>query len=908
MRISLLVLLTFSLSVATAQDDRVEICYAVADRQVPGNVNRQPDYLIRLRPDGTGLSIVGQMGTERVEAIALNRTQNRLYATNGSTLGTIDTTTGQFQRIGRAVSCESPNGTIGLNDLDALAWDPSTGDLWAVERIGTPVSASVQTREFLVRIDAATGQPADGTCRELTGDAAIFDLLTEIDALTFAPDGRVLATANSGGGRRNRLVSIDLATGVMTNVGPTVIDDVEGLHYTESGRLIGTTGVDGDPAESNSLIQVNDLTGQATFIGVPRLLEIPLNTGSVTSDIEDVSCRLEPPGVIENPSIDLEKATNGEDADDPPGPSLRIGDEVTWTYVVTNDGDVDLVDVLVSDNQEGTICEIPALAAGASETCTATGVAVKGQYANVASVIGSTAGDQQLSDTDPSHYLAEGGVDPTNPAVRIEKSTNGMDADLPPGPALEVGDSVTWEYVVSNIGDVRLVDLTVSDDLEGFVCTLAELAPGASASCSLAGIAVEGLYSNVGSVAGSSEGGDPVSDSDPSNYTATEVVVPGNPAIDVEKATNGEDADVAPGPEIDPGAVVTWTYVVTNTGDEMLINVTVTDDLEGAVCRFDTLDVDESQTCELIGTATIGQYENVATAAATGSGGTPVSDEDPSHYIGAVVVGPGTPAIDLEKLTNGVDADLGPGPRLEIGSTVEWTYLVTNVGDLDLTNVTVVDDIEGSVCVLPELAVGTQRECNLTGTAIGGEYRNVATASGTATNDETVTDTDPSHYIAATLTNGDPAVDIEKFTNGIDADLPPGPELLPGSDVVWTYIVSNVGEVALVNVRVTDDREGNVCVIEQMDPGEQTTCSLSGIVREAQYANVGTVEGEDGNGTPVTDSDPSHYSPPSVSGPPPPPPPGGGPTVPVPVDQRWALLLLALGLLYLGRRRAFGRY
>ena len=48
--------------------------------------------------------------------------------------------------------------------------------------------------------------------------------------------------------------------------------------------------------------------------------------------------------------IDIEKATNGEDADNPTGPFILVGDPVEWTYVVTNTGDVQLSNVVVTDD------------------------------------------------------------------------------------------------------------------------------------------------------------------------------------------------------------------------------------------------------------------------------------------------------------------------------------------------------------------------------------------------------------------------------------------------------------------------------------------------------------------------------------------------------------------------------
>ena len=66
--------------------------------------------------------------------------------------------------------------------------------------------------------------------------------------------------------------------------------------------------------------------------------------------------------------------------------------------------------------------------------------------------------------------------------------------------------------------------------------------------------------------------------------------------------------------------------------------------------------------------------------------GTPVSDTDPSHYFGAA------PGIDIEKATNGSDADHPPGPFMPVGGAVTWTYVVTQRGQRRLTGVTVTDD------------------------------------------------------------------------------------------------------------------------------------------------------------------------------------------------------------------------
>jgi hypothetical protein len=242
---------------------------------------------------------------------------------------------------------------------------------------------------------------------------------------------------------------------------------------------------------------------------------------------------------------------------------------------------------------------------------------------------------------------------------------------------------------------------------------------------------------NVGSVQGF-HGDNKVTDTDPSHYFGAD------PAIDIEKLTNDEDADTATGPLVPVGSTVTWKYVVKNTGNVRLTDVKVADDKLGLVScgEWDgTLAAGQTVTCTQTGVATAGQYVNVGSVQGF-YGDNKVSDTDPSHYFGF------DPRIDVEKLTNGEDADTPTGPVVEVGSTVTWTYVVTNTGNVALTGVTITDDKLGPVgCGEWDgtLAVGQVVTCTATGTATAGQYSNLGTATG-AYGGVVVTDSDPSHY------------------------------------------------------------------------------------------------------------------------------------------------------------------
>ncbi|MDX1691729.1 MAG: hypothetical protein R3290_11970, partial [Acidimicrobiia bacterium] len=278
-------------------------------------------------------------------------------------------------------------------------------------------------------------------------------------------------------------------------------------------------------------------------------------------------------GVPGDPAIDIEKATNGVDADTPDeGPELFAGDTVTWTYVVTNTGDVDLEDVTVEDDQEGFIGSISFLGVGESLELTETGTVGEGNYRNEACARAVDEDGNEVDDCDPSHYNVP------DPDIDIEKATNGEDADdRSDAVRVNVGDEITWTYVVTNTGDQDLVNVEVNDDEEGFIGTIGFLAVGDSATLTARGTAVAGLYGNVGCATGETEDdGRPVEDCDPSHYKAKKKGdYPDFPSIDIEKATNGHDADHPTGPKVAAGSTVTWTYEVTNTGDETLYGVFV---------------------------------------------------------------------------------------------------------------------------------------------------------------------------------------------------------------------------------------------------------------------------------------------------------------------------------------------
>lgn len=378
-------------------------------------------------------------------------------------------------------------------------------------------------------------------------------------------------------------------------------------------------------------------------------------------------------------AIDIEKATNGVDADLPTGPQILVGGTVTWTYVVTNTGDVTLNNIVVTDDQIGAIsCPLTTLPAAGTMTCMATGIAVAGQYANLATVVGTPEfGGPDVTDEDPSHYVGlltaavgdkvfrdgnnNGLQDPGEPGV------NGVTVEL-----RQSDNTVVATMLTSNGGMYLFEGLAPGDYYVTFINTTG------SGSCTIA---------NAGDDALDSDG--VPSPADPSGNTCiTDIftLTAGQTDLDwdlglvypaasilLEKATNGEDADLPTGPQIRVGDPVIWTYDVTNAGTITLTDIALTDDQLGAItCPQILLGPGASMVCTASGIATEGQYANLGSVV-----GTPVdesgivTDTDPSHYIGYLPAAVGDLVFGDINPTGTTPEDIAAGNGIQDGVAQE---------------------------------------------------------------------------------------------------------------------------------------------------------------------------------------------------------------------------------------------
>ncbi|MFN8491898.1 MAG: choice-of-anchor E domain-containing protein [Caldilineaceae bacterium] len=356
------------------------------------------------------------------------------------------------------------------------------------------------------------------------------------------------------------------------------------------------------------------------------------------------------------------------------------------------------------------------------------------------------------------------------PQIQLKKFTNGFDADQPNDadvPQLHPGDPITWTYLLTNTGSITipLADIVVTDSQLGVTPVRVPtsdanndglLSPGevwlyraigvvqnldapagnitVVAGCNPGGTAAPGdraTYRNIGQVTVPG-----ATSSDPSHYCNTP-----NPGIAIKKLTNGADAnnpndnDV---PQITPGATVTWTYIVTNTGDITfsLAQVQVTDNQPGVTpvwmpssdahndqllspgetwryqatgiaqnLKTATPGVNTELGCNPTHTTVPGNrltYFNIGQVNVPGA-----TDSDPSHYCNPPVAN-----IALQKTVYKGHNQGGfcPGGELVVDSQdnpVTYCFVITNTGETYLSNLKLVDNDLGVTLSNMTLLSGT---------------------------------------------------------------------------------------------------------------------------------------------------------------------------------------------------------
>ncbi|GMA33446.1 DUF7507 domain-containing protein [Litorihabitans aurantiacus] len=330
-----------------------------------------------------------------------------------------------------------------------------------------------------------------------------------------------------------------------------------------------------------------------------------------------------------------------------------LGDEIAYSFLVTNTGTTTLTDVSVSDPTLADLgitisCDPAPLAPGTSVTCTADETYVltqadvdNGEVVNTAtaSAVPPPGVPAPEEPTDTVEIPVDRTVAYT--LVKSAEVTDVNDNDL-----TDVGDEIAYSFLVTNTGTTTLSDVSVSDPTLAeagiaITCDPTTLAPGEFVTCTAdepyvvtqADVDNGEIVNTATATATPPPGVDP-----PTPPTSTvETPTDGTPGLTLVKTVNAT--------EVVLDQEVTYTFVATNTGTLTLDDVTVTVTEEsftgtGELSALDcaplqpaTLAPGEDLTCTATYVITqadvdAGTVDNTASASGTDPFGTTVGDED----------------------------------------------------------------------------------------------------------------------------------------------------------------------------------------------------------------------------------------------------------------------------------------
>uniref|UniRef100_UPI0026259C0D DUF7507 domain-containing protein n=2 Tax=uncultured Dokdonia sp. TaxID=575653 RepID=UPI0026259C0D len=357
---------------------------------------------------------------------------------------------------------------------------------------------------------------------------------------------------------------------------------------------------------------------------------------------------------------------------------------------------------------------------------------------------------------------------------------------------------ITYTYTVENTGDVTVFDIEVVEDAGAFTGTgvlpvpvyemggtdedgegdAFDLLPGESLTFTADYVVTQadidaGVIENQAGAIGFEENGSPVEDTasddgddtdgnTDDDVTVTDVSEAPDGNIDLEKIA--EVIDTNGNGIIDAGDEILYTFIVTNNGNVDLTGITITDNNVTVVGGPIDLAVGESDSTTFTAIYVITQDDveeggviNTAIAEGTDPDGTIITDtsDDPEDSTNTdtdndgdfedptITIIPQLPSIELIKV--GVFVDINANGFADVGDQIQYTFTVTNTGNVIIEGVTVTDNnvtvIGDPVDLLPGESADFTAIYIITEDDIeAGEVVNTATAIGLDRGGDVVTD------------------------------------------------------------------------------------------------------------------------------------------------------------------------
>ena len=514
----------------------------------------------------------------------------------------------------------------------------------------------------------------------------------------------------------------------------------------------------------------------------------------------------------------------------------KLGDKIKYTITATNTGDVsgkttiedtvpvgtELIESSVTDNGKITTTTDNRkqiswnVELGANESIERTFIVevkdISGKIENVATV-GGVPTNPDKKDTADIKVVKE--------VTDIKRNQESLGKDV----KVQAGDVIEYKIKVTNTGSLDLTNVVLDEKLVGININAKDLKIGDLKAGDSKEISATYTVTYEKDIKGKAdENGNPLpiinevfvkgesvptkpdqKSEEVSDDSKVETPVEEAPSYDISKIADKEKVTTA-------GEEITYTITVTNTGNTILKDLTVRDDMLGIDKVISEIKINGTNVISAQYTVTQddidkgGVIKNIVT----------VGDKETERDVN-VEQNPGYTAVktaDKEKVTTA-------------GEVITYTITVTNTGNTTLKDIAVKDDMAGINTKIDTIEVG--KSASVTGTYTvkqsdidkGGKIHNVATVGDKSPEKDVPVEQNSSYTAVKTA-------DKEKVTAA-------------GEIITYTITVKNTGNTTLTDITVKDDMAGIDTKIDTIEVGKSASVTGTYTVKQEDIDKGGKI-------------------------------------------------------------------